>query len=284
MRDYPMNKKHIILFSIFLGIVVCIGIFIFHTQRQKNIEKTRILIDPVYTYSGKLTQEEQKQFTGFLDSFMNVGESEVKKYVLPKQERLQLEAHINTIYYYNPEIVFREPVGLNKVEDIRPYQRYFGILAVIAKTKLADIPAGNRSTILQHLEILNRRLTKNSIEIYMEHLKDIPPGPSPKLSPFAFGIQSTTPVSGDQWIMEADGSLHLPEGGKRGGIQIIDNYGNEYTVDFDSPADTGVTEDTEKLYSHIDRLFESLTDAEFHRFSTLSKSDRTREIENILSE
>ena len=98
-----------------------------------------------------------------------------------------------------------------------------------------------------------------------------------------FGIVSTKPVGGDQWIFEADGSLKLPEGGKRGGIHITDTYGNEYTVDLDTPTDTAITENTVELYAKIDRLFEHLTDEEFQRLSALSKREQSAEIEKLFS-
>ena len=98
-----------------------------------------------------------------------------------------------------------------------------------------------------------------------------------------FGVASAPGTVGGNWVLEADGALVLPEGAKRGVIQITDAYGNEYSVDLDAPTDPGMTEDTTELYAKIDRVFKTLTDAEFQRLSTLSKADRSAEIEKIVS-
>ena len=98
-----------------------------------------------------------------------------------------------------------------------------------------------------------------------------------------FGVASAPGEMGGQWVLEADGSLVSLEGAKRGVIQITDIYGNAYSVDLDAPTDTGMTEDTAELYAEIDRLFERLTDAALQRLSTLSKADRSAEIEKLFT-
>ncbi len=275
-----MNKNRLLLLSIIGVIIACGGVFFWHTQRQKSYAKTRELYAPIYSYSGKLTAKQQKSYTEYISSITEgVKQSDLGKYKLPKRELLQLEAHNMSLYRDNPELVFREPFGVDKVFDIRPYRMHFSLLALIAKTKLADIPAKSRKKILQYLETLSKRLTKNSVETYIEKVKNTPPGPNTKLPPMAFGIQSIKPIVGDEWIMETDGSFHFPEGGKRGGLQITDTYGNEYTVDFDSPTDTGITESTVKLHEHINILFEYLSDEEFQRLASLSKAEVVKEID-----
>ena len=277
-----MNKKRMLFISMLGIVLLCVGLFYWHTQRQANYTKTRELFAPIYEYSGKLTPEEQTRFTELINSIMGIEPSAAKKYALPEREQLQLEAHSMTLYRNNPELVF---VGLPSVTgtDVEPYIRYFSLLAMTAKTKLADMPTDSRKSIISHLEALEKRLTKNSVEVYIQEIKDTPFRPKQKFPPMRFGIAAAPGEMGGQSVLEADGSLVLPEGAKRGVIQITDIYGNTYEVDLDEPADTGITEDTTELYAKIDRIFEQLTDAEFQRLSTLSKTDRSAEIEKLFS-
>ena len=277
-----MNKKRLLFIVVLSVAVVCAGLFYWNTQRQENYAKTRELIAPVYAYSGRLTPEEQNSYVEFTNSLMKVDQSVAKKYVLPKRDQLQLEAHINTLYRNNPEL-FTKSMSISSDTDVKPYQLYFGILALIAKTKLADFPASSRSKMIQHLEILNKRLTKNSIEAYIEKVKNLPPGPTLKLPSIAFGIQSTMTKGRAQWTMEADGSFKLPEGGKLGVVHIMDIYGDKFELNLDSPTDSGPTEDTTEFHAKIDRLFEKLTDEEFQRLSDLGKTERAAEIEKLFS-
>ena len=275
-----MNKKRM-LFVGMLGIVLlCVGLFYWHTQRQANYAVTRELFAPIYEYSGKLTPEEQARFSELINSIMGVELSVGKKYALPERERLQLEAHSMTLHRNNPELMFRSSPSLAQT-DVEPYIRYFSILALIAKTKLADLPTGSRISIISHLETLEKRLTKSSVEVYIQEVRNLPHRPRQKFPTMRFGIASAPGEMAGQWVLEADGSLVLPEGTKRGVVQITDVYGNEYAVDLDDPTDTGMTEDTAELYAKIDRLFEQLTDAEFQRLSTLSKADRSAAIEKL---
>ena len=278
-----MNKKLLLFISVICVIVVvCAGLFYWNTQRQGNYAKTRELFAPIYTYSGRLTLEEQNSYIEFTNSLMKVDQSAAKKYVLLKRDQLQLEAHVNTLHRNNPEL-FIKSMGISSDADVKSYQLYFGILALIAKTKLADFPASSRSKMIQHLETLNKRLTKNSVEAYIEKVKDLPPGPTLKLPSIAFGIQSIMTKGRDQWTMEADGSLKLPEGGKLGVVHITDIYENKFEIDLDSPTDSGMIEETTELHAKIDRLFEQLTDEEFQRLSDLSKTERSIEIEKLFS-
>ena len=137
------------------------------------------------------------------------------------------------------------------------------------------------TSIISHLETFQKRLTKNSVEVYIQEVRDMPFRPRQKLPTMRFGVASAPGTVGGNWVLEADGSLVLPEGAKRGVIQITDIYENAYEVDLDDPTDTGTTEDTTKLYAEIDRVFEQLTDAELQRLSTLSKADRSAEIEKL---
>ena len=278
-----MNKKRLYYTILAAVIIIGIGVFYVHTQRQKNFAKTREVFAPIYAYSGKLTPEQQKEYSDLANSLMNVSPDVAQKYRLPQREQLQLEAHTMTLYHDNPELFLMVQKSFPADTDVQPYQRHFGILALIAKTKLADLPTDSRKMMVMQLESLNKRLVKNSVETYIEKITDIPPGPDPKLPHRAFGIQSAGIKGSDQWVMEADGSLHFPEGGKHGVVHITDIYGKEHTVDLDSPVDTDITENTTALYAKIDRLFEQLTDEEFQRLSTLSKTERTETIEILFS-
>ena len=255
-----------------------------HTQRQKSYAKTREVFALVYTYSGRLTSEEQKSYTDFIFSITEEVESSVaRKYTFPKRESLQLEAHVMTLYSYNPEMLFMGHGPLPADTDVKPFQRNYSILALIAKTKLSKLPVSNRSEILQHLEVLNKRLVKNSVEEYIDKIRDIPPGSSQQRPKIAFGIESHSSSGGSHLIFQEDGSVKMLEELKRGTIYFTDTYGSEYTVDLDAPADTDMAEDTAKLYAKIDMLFEHLTDAEFQRLPALSKAERSAEIEKLFS-
>ena len=279
-----MPKKRFVLTGMLGIVILCIGLFYWHTQRQATYAKTRALFAPFYEYSGRLTAEEQKRFSEFTDTIIDVETSVAKKYALPKRERLQLEAHSMTLHRDNPELLFMGHGPLPPDTDIEPYIRHFSILALIAKTKLADVPNSSRRTIISHLETLEKRLTQNSVEIYIQEVKALPFRPRQKAPPMRFGVASVpSMIGGDHWVFEADGSFTWPKGAKRGVTQIIDHYGNAYTIDLDAPTDTGITEDTSELYAEIDRLFEQLTDAEFQRLSTLNKKDMSVEIEKLFS-
>ena len=276
-----MNKKRMLFISMLSIVLLCVGLFYWHTQRQANYAKTRELFEPIYEYSGRLTPEDQKRFTELINSIMGVELSAAKKYALPEREQLQLEAHSMTLYRNNPELMFMNSAPFPADTDVEPYTRYFSLLALIAKTKLADLPDDSRESIISHLETFQKRLTKNSVEVYIQEIKDTPFRPRQKFPPMRFGVASA-PAGAGGGILEAD-ALVLPEGTKRGVIQITDHYGNEYAVDLDDPTDTGITEDTAELYAKIDRIFEQLTDAEFQRLSTLSKTDRSAEIEKLFT-
>ena len=277
-----MNKKRLLFISIFGIVLLCVGLFYWYTERQANYAKTRELFAPIYEYSGRLTPEEQQHFSDFTDSLMSVEPSVVKKYALPKRESLQLEAHSMTLHRNNPELFFMGDNAFSADTDVEPYRRYFSILALITKTKLADLPADSRKSILSHLETLEKRLTKNSVEVYMQEVRNLPDRPKQKAPPMRFGIASAPGEVGGGWILEAEG-LVRPEGAKRGVFQFTDMYENEYTIDLDAPTDPEMTEDTAELYAEIDRVFETLTDAEFQRLSDLNKADRSAEIEKLFS-
>lgn len=279
-----MNKKPI-FFIVMCGVVILgVGFFYWQTQRQARYAKTQEIFAPIYAYSGKLTPEQQKSFSDFIFSITEeVEPSTARKYALPKRERLKMEAHTMTLYRNNPELLFMGHGPLPIDTDVKPFQRNYSILALIAKTKLSDLPTSDRSKILQHLEALTQRLTKNSVEMYMKRIKDMPPGTSQKLPTMAFGIASHWRSGESQPIFEEDGSVTLPKENKRGIIHLTDTYENEYTVDLDAPTDTAITENTDELYAKIDRLFEQLTDQEFQRLSALSKRERSAEIEKLFS-
>ena len=280
-----MNKKRIFLVGILGIVVLCAVFFYWHTQRQANYAKTRELVAPLYEYSGRLTLEKQKRFSEFTDSLMEEFEpSGTRKYALPKRERLQLQAHSMTLHRDNPELLFMGHGPLPVDADVEPYIRYFSILALIAKTKLADLPADSRRSLISHFETLEKRLTKNSVEVYIQEVKNLPFRPRQELPTMRFGVASgPSTVGGDHWVFEADGSFTWPEGAKRGVVQIVDHYGNAYAVDLDTPTDMGMTEETSELYAEMDRLFEKLTDTAFQRLSTLKKKDLSVEIEKLFS-
>ena len=277
-----MNKKRILFISMLGIVLLCVGLFYWYTQRQAHYAKTRELFAPIYEYSGRLTPEEQKRYYEFTNSIMNVELSVAEKYVLPKREMLQLEAHSMTLHRNNPELMFMNSPSFAADMDVEPYIRHFSILALIAKTKLADLPADSRESILSHLDALEKRLTKNSVEVYIQEIRDTPFRPRQKLPPMRFGVESA-PGGFGGGVLEADGRLAFPEGTKRGVIQITDFYGKEYSVDLDAPTDPGMTEDTTELYAKIDRVFEHLTDAEFQKLSTLNKADQSAEIEKLFT-
>ena len=274
-----MEKKRILFISMLGIVLLCVGLFYWHTQRQANYAKTRELFAPIYEYSGRLTPEDQKRFTEFINSIMGVELSAAKKYDLPEHEQLRLEAHSMTLYRNNPELMFMSSAPFAADIDVDPYIRYFSILALIAKTKLADLPTDSRKSIISHLEMLAQRLAKNSVEVYIQEIKDTPFRPRQKLPTMRFRVASA-PGEVTSGILEADG-LVFPEGAKRGVIQITDIYENVYEVDLDAPTDPGMTEDTIELYAEIDRIFEHLTDAEFQRLSGLSTADCSAEIEKL---
>ena len=280
IKGNRMNKK-LILFIGLLGILtLCVGVFYWHTQRQANYAKTRELFSPLYEYSGRLTPEEQKRFSELAHS-IELKTFEGKGYALPEREQLQLEVHSMTLYRNNPELFFIRHGPLPTDVDVEPYMRYFSILALIAKTKLADLPTDSRRSLISHLEMLEKRLTKNSVEIYLQEVQDLPFRPRQELPTMRFGIASAGTRGGDQWVLEADGSLVFPEGAKRGIVHITDTHGNEYTVDLDTPTDTSMTENTTELYAEIDWVFERLTDAELRRLSTLDKAKHSATIQKL---
>ncbi len=260
-----------------LGIVVlCAGIFYWHNRRQATYAETRALLAPFYAYSGKLTPEEQKRFSELTHSC-----PVDKKYAMPKRERLQWEAHIMALYRNNPELMFMPPFSADT--DVEPYLRHFSILALIARTQLADLPAGSRSKMIRHLETLDERLTKNSVEIHIEKVKNFTPGPTQRLPMPAFGIVSASLSGNDRAVLKENGSVEWPEGARRGVIHLTDAYKNEHVVDLDAPPEAGTTEDTTELYAEIDRLFEQLTGMELQRLSALGKAERSAEIEKLFS-
>lgn len=282
--NISLRKKRFVLIGVLGIVILCVGLFYWHTQRQATYAKTRELFAPFYEYSGRLTPEEQKRFSEFTDTIIDVEASVAKKHTLPKRESLQLQAHSMTLHRDNPELLFMGHGSLPADADVEPYIRYFSILALISKTKLADLPAGSRKSIISHLDALEKRLTKNSVEIYIQEVKDLPFRPRQNLPTMRFGVASGPgTVDGDHWIFEADGSFTWPEGAKRGIVQIVDHYGNAYAVDLDTPTDMGMTEDTSELYAEIDRLFEKLTDGAFQRLSTLKKKELSVEIEKLFS-
>ncbi len=277
-----MNKKRIFSVVILGLAALCAVFFYWHTQRQANYAKTRELFAPIYEYSGRLTAEEQKRFSEFTDSIMGEVEPSVaRKYALPKRERLQLEVHSMTLHRNNPELLFIGHGSLPADTDVDPYIRHFSILALIAKTKLADLPANSRKSIISHLETLGKRLTKNSVEMYIQEVKNLPFRPRQELPTMRFGIASAGTRGRDQWVLEADGSLVFPEGARRGIVHITDTYGNEYTVDLDTPTDTSITESTTELYAEIDWVFERLTAAELRRLPTLDKAEHSATIQKL---
>lgn len=278
-----MRKKRIFLIGILGVMALGVVFFYWYTQRQANYAKTRELFAPLYEYSGRLTPAEQNSFSELIHS-IELKASGGKGYALPKRERLQLEAHSMTLYRNNPELMFRNSAPFPAGTDVEPYIRHFSILALIAKTKLASFPADSRKSILSHLDALAKRLTKNSVEIYIQEIKNLPFRPRQKVPTMRFGIASVPgTVGNNNWIFEADGSFTWQEGTKRGVFQVVDIYGNEYAIDLDAPTDTRLTEDTSELYAEIDGLFERLTDAEFQRLSTLNQKNMSVEIEKLFS-
>ncbi len=272
------NKKRIFSVGILGIVVLCAVFFYWYTQRQANYAKTRELFAPIYEYSGKLTPEERKSFSELVHS-IEVKTVSAKGYALPERERLQLEVHSMTLHRNNPELMFIEHGSLPA--DVDPYIRHFSILALIAKTKLADLPANSRKSIISHLDALAKRLTKNSVEIYIQEVKNLPFRPRQELPTMRFGIASAGTRGGDQWVLEADGSLVFPEGARRGIVHITDTYGNEYTVDLDTPTDISMTENTTELYAEIDWVLERLTHAELQRLSTLDKAEHSATIQKL---
>lgn len=276
-----MNKKRLFYTCLAAVIIIGIGFFYVHTQRQKNFAKTREVFAPVYAYSGKLTPEQQKEFTDFTDSLINISPENAEKYRLPQREQLHLEAHTMTLYRDNPKLLVMGKESFPADTDVKPYQRHYGILALIAKTKLADLSVGNKKLMIQHLETLNKRLVKNSIEATIDKIRDTSSISSKHFN--IFGIATHYRSGATQPIFQEDGSMKMPEERKRGVVHITDIYENEYEFDLDSPADITITETTTALYAEIDRLFEKLTDEEFQRLSSLKRAERSAAIETLFS-
>ena len=280
-----MNRNRIIFFTILSVIVICTVLFYRNTQEKASYEKAREMFEPIYAYSGKLTPEEQKSYFECVNSILKQAELlDPAKYKLPKREQLKLEVHTMTLLRNNPELILKlENIPMNIDQDVKLYQRYFGQLALIAKTKLSNLPKNNCSKIIDNLDSLNKRLVKNSIEVYVERLKDLPQTTSQQLREMAFGIQSINRRGETQPIFQEDGSMKMPETFKRGIVQITDIFDNEYTVDLDAPTKTLITENIDELYVKIDRLFEQLTDEELERLSTLSKAERSSTINKMFT-
>ncbi len=276
-----MNKKRLFYTIIAAVIIIGVGVFYVHTQRQKNFAKTREVFAPVYAYSGKLAPEQQKEYSELAESLMNVSPDVAQKYRLPQREQWQLEAHITTLYRDNPGLLLMGQDSFSADTDVKPYQLHFGILALIAKTKLADLPTDSRKMLIQHLETFNKRLVKNSVEVYLDKIREASSISSKP--PNIFGVVSQSRSGGTELTFQEDGSVKISEERKRGVVHITDIFGKEHTVDLDSPADTGMTEDTSELYAKIDRLFEQLTDEEFQRLSTFNKTERTAAIDKLFS-
>ena len=114
-----MNKKRLLFIVVLSVAVVCAGLFYWNTQRQGNYAKTRELFAPIYTYSGRLTLEEQNSYIEFTNSLMKVDQSAAKKYVLPKRDQLQLEAHVNTLHRNNPELFITKSMGISSDADVK---------------------------------------------------------------------------------------------------------------------------------------------------------------------
>lgn len=264
-----MNKKRILLVAI-IGILLLSGVFWFWwDQRQQKYTETLALLAPIYTYSGKLNEEERVSFSEFISS-LEIEPSQASKYTLSRRERLQLEAHSLTLYRNNPELMFVGKTPYPKQTDTKPYIRHFGILTLVAKTKLAELPAISRGSIISPLQTFEKRLIKNSVEACMKNVKESPSSLTQKLSAMAFGIESITTKD--------------VEGGKHGIVLITDTDGIEYEVDLDDPLDVVMTEDTNVLHSEIDRIFERLTDEEFERLENLSSIERLARINELFPE
>ncbi len=265
-----MNKKRLFYTILSAVIIIGIGVFYVHTQRQKNFAETREVFAPIYTYSGKLTPEQQKEYSELAESLMNVPLEIAKKYRLPQREQLALEAHTMTLYRDNPEMYLIGQESFRADIDVKPFhQRHFGILALIAKTKLVDMPAGSRKLMIQHLETYDKKLIQNSIDTFTAKFKG----------------KQTSPKSSVNVLMRIGTPFFVEVGndGEPGVFHITDIYGKGYVVDLNSTVDTDVTEVTTELYSKIDRLIEKLTDEEFQRLSTLSKTERTEAIELLFT-
>ena len=236
-------------------------------------------------FREKLTPEEQKRLSEHINSIANLVNDEpsvVHKYGLSRRESLQLKAHTMTLYRNNPELLSMGNSSISAALNVESHIPYFSIEALRAKTQLADLPADSRKLILSHLKTLTKRLVKNSVEVYMQEIRNLPDRPRQKGPPMRFGIASVPGEIGGGWVLEAEG-LVRPEGVKRGVVRITDVYDNEYSVDLDAPTDTGLTEEAAELHAEIDRIFETLMDTEFQRLSTLSKTDRSAAIEKLFS-
>ena len=121
----------------------------------------------------------------------------------------------------NPELIFMSNQPFSADTDVEPYLRHFSILALIARTQLADLPAGSRSKMIRHLETLDERLTKNSVEIHIEKVKNFTRGPTQwfPMQVFGFGIVSASLSGDDRAVLKENGSVEWPEGARRGKLQ-----------------------------------------------------------------
>lgn len=264
-----MNKKRILLVAIIGILLLSGGLWFWWDQRQQTYTETRELLAPIYTYSGKLTAEEQESYSKFINS-LEFEPSQASKYPLSRRERLQLEAHSMTLYRNNSDLLFMGKTPLPKQTNVDPYIRHFGILTLIAKTKLAELPAISRGSIISPLQTFEKRMVKNSVEAYMKNVKESPPSSTEELPAMAFGIESITRKDA--------------EGDKHGIVLITDTDGIEYEVNLDDPLDVVMTEDTNVLHREIDRIFERLTDEEFERLENLSSIERLARINELFPE
>ena len=74
--------------------------------------------------------------------------------------------------------------------------------------------------LIHHLETLNKRLVKNSIEVYIDKIREASSISSKH--PNIFGVVSQSRSGGTQLIFQEDGSVKLSEERKRGVVHITD--------------------------------------------------------------
>ena len=145
------------------GIVVLgIGIFYFLTQPtgpQGIPAETKALLEKIYSYSGTLTLEEQRQFS----EFPSMLEAIDSRYPLPKSELTRLEAHFREVYKDNPELMAAGHLhGQDSASGTS--KRATGIRRLISKIEEMAYPAESKAIIIRQLEKLYAAANDESLQ------------------------------------------------------------------------------------------------------------------------
>ena len=152
------------------GIVVLgIGIFYFLTQPkgpQGIPAETRALLEKIYSYSGTLTLEEQRQFAEF-PSMLGAIDS---RQPLPKSELTRLEAHFREVYNDNPELMSARHLH-GHGSGSGTGKRAAGIRGLISKIEEMEYPAESKASMIRQLEKLYAAANDESLQQKLNKLR-----------------------------------------------------------------------------------------------------------------